>query len=100
MTARRRDYQRPGHFICADRCKFFRHTHVGRYCVSTVGDMHLTPDGPREEIGWRRFFETMVFDLKARGGVRWREKDASSYNDAHAAELGHEAMVKKWRPAK
>jgi hypothetical protein len=32
----------PGHFICARDCKFFLHTYVGKYVVSTVGE--LLPD--------------------------------------------------------
>ena len=29
----------PAHFICSDRCKFVLATYVGKYIVSTVGEM-------------------------------------------------------------
>ncbi len=35
-------YGKPGHFICADQCKFHLCTKVGRYLVSTVGEMWLS----------------------------------------------------------
>lgn len=29
----------PGHFICSKDCRFFLNTYVGKYIVSTVGEM-------------------------------------------------------------
>jgi len=78
----------PGHFICADSCRFHLCTKVGDYLISTVGQYF--PDAPVreiiancrkvtlegigdnrrasymekigfEEIGYGRLYETMVF---------------------------------------
>ncbi len=81
----------PAHFICAQDCKFFMATRIGKYIVSTVGEYF--PDAPIreiyaqsrgivlkeigderrydymkrvgfEEIGCGRKYETMVFEAK------------------------------------
>lgn len=31
----------PGHFICSKDCRFFLNTYVGKYIVSTVGELWL-----------------------------------------------------------
>jgi hypothetical protein len=31
----------PGHFICSKNCKFFLNTYVGKYIVSSVGELWL-----------------------------------------------------------
>lgn len=53
----------PGHFICANRCRFRRNTLLTyndiRIVVSTVGLMEL--DGKFETIGHNRHFETKAF---------------------------------------
>ena len=36
-----------GHFICGDRCRFHLSTYVGKYIVSTIGEM-WSERGPRE----------------------------------------------------
>ncbi len=38
----------PGHFICGNDCRFHLNTYVGKYIVSTVGD--LWPDSKIREI--------------------------------------------------
>ena len=58
-----------GHFIGAHQCKFRRNTllELGdvRIVVSAVGAMELqigqTRKCPYEEVGYKRYFETMVF---------------------------------------
>lgn len=68
-----------GHFIASDRCRFTQHHHVGRYCISTVGDYCPRP-GERSPMGYMwtgdamapAWYETMVFDLRAKT-ARWRE---------------------------
>ena len=53
-----------GHFICADKCYFRRNTLIecnrDRIVVSTVGDYRST-NGPIEEIGHERYYETKAF---------------------------------------
>lgn len=91
------DLSRPGHFIASDRCRFFRHTHIGeRYCVSTVGDYYPEGSGRRVAIGWERFFETYVFDLAASEGDRWNEIDSLPAQTREDATTAHEDLVAKW----
>lgn len=99
-----------GHFIAANHCRFHLHTHVGGWCVSTVGDYHppyrfdratrsLRPardtDGV-EEIGPDRTFETMVFKVLPDGETADGELDFRAYNDRDSANAGHAALVAKW----
>lgn len=97
---RRIECEEPGHHICGDRCAFIRHTHVGRWCISTVGEQRsLTNPGAFEEIGSGRLYETMVFDLTRSEGElpgRRNEVDSDTYNDCDAATAGHEALVERW----
>ena len=51
----------PGHFIDVSSCHFRRHTQVGNFRVSTVGDYYPGRSEKRETVGLNRFFETMVF---------------------------------------
>ncbi len=102
MTTREHGYA--GHFIGAAWCLFHLHTTVnGRYRVSTVGDYRpahqrvIEKLGPMREIGWNRFFETMVFELGPDGEPKsWSEIDSDGYSDREAAEVGHAAMVVKY----
>jgi len=96
----------PAHFICADRCKFHLATRVGKYLVSTVGDMRPTPESKMEIIGVNRFFETMVFKCGkicklpdcgcGMPEINGRELDFAGYNTAGEAQTGHERMIAKW----
>lgn len=95
----------PGHFICASMCHFHLHTRVGHVIVSTVGDYHMTHDGPRESIGRDRDFETYVFlvkDTERPEGepLDYNEMDARGSNDSEESERQHHAMCKKWSTAK
>lgn len=59
----------PGHFICANKCRFRKNTLIEcgekRVVVSTVGDMlaynPLTKNNEVQEIGFNRYYETMAF---------------------------------------
>jgi hypothetical protein len=54
----------PGHFICANDCRFRLCTKVGKFLISTVGDLHYSHDsGERRTLGAGKdsFFETYVF---------------------------------------
>ena len=94
-----------GHFICADRCKYRRHTQVNGFRVSTVGDLWI--DGKREKIGSWGYYETMVFptsDKPAEGGegcgcmevTNWQDVDGKRYETAGEAHAGHEKLVRKY----
>lgn len=94
-----------GHFICADRCRWRRHTQVGSYRISSVGDLYI--DGKRETVGAWGYFETMVFKTKrdlcvgndgcgCRQIESWTEVDAIRYETAGEAQKGHERFVAKY----
>lgn len=97
-----------GHFICARYCHWRRHTQVGAYRVSSVGDLyyHSEPD-KRQTIGATGFFETLVFKLTdeqdkgnegcgCRTVADWTEIDGERYDTAGEAQAGHEAFVEKY----
>ena len=87
-----------GHFIAARRCEFRRHTHVGPYCISTVGDYYPGGGEKRETVGVGRYFETMVFDLSQGedGPNRWTEIDGGAWQTREEANTGHEMIVNRW----
>ncbi len=87
-------FGRAGHLIVADSCRFHLHTHVGQWCVSTVGEWYMRPiDDEPHEIGFRRLYETMVFEVDADGEVRNRSEIAMrGYNERAAADAGHIEM--------
>ena len=106
-----------GHFICGQWCRFHLTTQVGEYLVSTIGRyVHprhgkgseqdeqewLNNNLNGEEIGYGRYYETMVFHagkpcdvegcncgLPALDG---QELASNGYNTAVDAATGHMAM--------
>lgn len=108
-------YGQAGHFICADRCRFHLHTHVGvsarwprgRWCVSTVGEYYASPNDKKPtDLGglWpddrpgSQTYETMVFKLGSDGETADpSEKDGRRYADRDAANAGHVWLCGKWR---
>lgn len=99
-----------GHFIAASACRFWRHTQVEHYRVSTVGDLYFrhAPE-VRQALGADpdSWFETMVFRTAkepAKGssgcGCRevssWSEVACQRYATAGEAQAGHEALVAKY----
>jgi hypothetical protein len=95
-----------GHFIGSNSCRYTRTTDIdGRWRVSTVGDYHPAMSRSREEIGYKRFFETMVFALspeacdcgcEAQKVASWSALEAEGYQTLAEADLGHAAMVERW----
>lgn len=99
----------PGHFICANDCRYRRHTQVENYRISTVGDLYFDKDPTRKTLGAgaTSFFETLVFKLgpnfcddnegcKCREVTDWGEVDGRRYSTAGEAHQGHEEFVKKY----
>ena len=99
----------PGHFICASDCHFVLNTCVGRYIVSTVGELIPSEFSMRlkferhgelidakgdaliaqylerfgyEDVGYSRKFETMVFKAK-----RGSDGDCCAYSAECFREL-------------
>lgn len=98
-----------GHFVAAGSCRFRRHTQTRNFRISTVGDYF--PDGrDRQEIGYRRNFETMVFRTAealvsnnegcgCQEVSSWSEVESDGYLTAGEAQLGHERLVSKYAAA-
>lgn len=94
----------PAHFIGGFYCKFRLATYVGKYIVSTVGEMVSDVDSlDFKEIGLDRLYETMVF--KARKSkhkccpyeiIVSDEMDSMGYNNVDSATKGHLKMCLKW----
>ena len=110
----------PGHFCCAERCRYHRTSviHIdgmATYLISSVGAM--TPTGGigngdgevYDTIGINRFYETMVFKVNPvqedeRGDLLWKmssgsELDISGLGEEFAFDVAdkmHDAAVKKW----
>jgi hypothetical protein len=91
-----------GHLCVANWCRFHMHTHVGRYCVSTVGDWHLPQASEKEseprDIGYGRLYETMVFTLGDDNEPTdiGNPLDFAGYNSRTDANAGHLEMCRKW----
>lgn len=98
-----------GHCIVGARCHWRRHTQVGNYRVSSIGDYHPEPNGPRKPIGAgeESLFETMVFETTpdqdkgnegcgCRAVASWSEIDGERYANAGDAQAGHESYVAKY----
>jgi hypothetical protein len=103
-------WDRPAHFIGSADCRFGLADVVNGHIVSTVGDYHPAyGDGRRREIGYDRFYETMVAKDSGKrceiadcpcGGIpepvgSW-ELDFDGYQTEREARLGHAAMVAKY----
>lgn len=98
----------PGHFICAKDCHWRRHTQVGNYRVSSVGDLYYRSEpNKRQTIGATGYFETMVFKTTreqeaeneacgCRKVAEWGELEAKRYETAGEAQAGHEKFVAKY----
>lgn len=97
-----------GHLIVSDMCLFRRHTQVGNYRVSTVGNYHPPNTKARSTIGaGEKYFETMVFRLTdkpadasegcgCREVADWCEIACKRYATAGEAQAGHEAFVAEY----
>lgn len=91
---------RAGHFCAANRCLHHLHTHVGKFCISTVGDFR--PDmkgsdiGKMEAIGYNRYYETFVFRLLPDGAIELSEIDVLAANDSDTADANHMTMCMKY----
>ena len=97
-----------GHFICAKDCLWRRHTQVGKYRVSSVGDLYYKSEPyKRQTVGASGYFETMVFALTnkqssgnegcgCREVKEWSEIDGERYDTAGEAQKGHEKYVRKY----
>jgi hypothetical protein len=96
-----------GHFIGGNECRFHRNTYINGYIVSTVGEYFPMFMNGQQEIGYQRFYETMVFKAKKINpvpvcGCKYSQRnghniDFDSYNDRESAQKGHLDIVEKYR---
>jgi hypothetical protein len=107
-----------GHLIVANSCRWKRHTQVGNYRISTIGD-YYGPDLDRIDsdrnakkrttigAGDDAFFETMVFETEeaqdggnegcgCRAVKDWGGLDSDRYATAGEAQAGHERLIEKY----
>jgi hypothetical protein len=92
-----------GHFIGGNFCQFRLNTWVGKYIVSTIGELQFSEKDGIKEIGMNRKYETMVFRaVKSKTRCcpyRIRvenEVDFRGYNTANDATKGHMELCEKW----
>jgi len=104
----------PAHFICGFECRFRLATYVGKYIVSTVGEMEPSKgyidwnkDAEFEPIGCNRLYETMVFKAERNKGkcgckyiITGGEVDFRGYNNPEEAYKGHMKLCRKWSKKK
>ena len=96
----------PLHFICASYCKFHLGTKIGKYLVSTVGEMYIDREHEKlsrmEQIGCDRLFETFVFYAigTCKEGCCPRftgnEIDSLPANDRKTANRNHLKLCRKY----
>ena len=105
----------PGHFILADRCKYFQHTDISMseheedtiFCISSIGamppqsshDRYFLPvlvDGQLyEKINATNIYETLVFDKEL--GNPWREIEGFRSNDLSEIKKKHQEFVNYYK---
>ena len=94
-----------GHLCVAFSCHWRRHTRVGDYRISTLGDYYPQQSTERHTIGLNCYFETMVFRITGEcadsegcgcGEADFSEIDMDGYSTAGDATAGHEQMVEKY----
>lgn len=106
------------HFCCGEWCRFHLATTVGNYLVSTVGkyvhpsksgasektEREFLKDNPEgEEIGYGRYYETMVFKAGAPcscgcgiPSIDGSEIDSGCYQNSKDAAEGHRRLCLKF----
>lgn len=95
-----------GHFCAAHLCRYHLHTHVGRFCISTVGEYALKdPQDPNPDrrtltpMGASDFlYETMVFELdpKKESPRDYNERETVRTNTREKAQAVHLATCAKY----
>lgn len=97
----------PGHFICADDCRYWLHTQIDgpgcHYRVSTIGEYWRYGKRVTVGAGPDDYFETLVFRTTTYEGQcgykaveSWLEIDGRRSSTAGEALRTHEEFVAKW----
>lgn len=110
-----------GHLIVGNSCRWHRHTQVGNYRISTIGDYYsvnykkldkgvprsLALERDRVGSGAKDFFESQVFKTSrkrekqndgcgCRRVIDWGGLECKRYPTAGKAQAGHERLVQKY----
>ncbi len=93
VVTERVDYHGPGHFCGAASCRFWVHSHIGPYCVSTIGEYYPYGNETKpESLGGSGYaYETLVFDMTS--ASRWTELAGQRYETAEEAREGHDKYM-------
>lgn len=96
-----------GHFISGQECLWRRHTQVGHYRISSIGNYVFRGERQTLCAGDDSFFETMVFKTTKEPAIKnygcgckavksWSEVDSQRYATVGKAQAGHEKFVRKY----
>ena len=93
-----------GHFICSNRCRFHLCTKVGKYLVSTVGELFVKENDLKASIvALDALYETMVFKAGkpcpcgcGLPSIKGNELGVAHYKSPGAATLGHLEACQEW----
>ena len=85
-----------GHLCIADSCRYRLHTHVGQFCISSVGEYYPSPNDKKPSpVGGSGYFETYIFDLDA-GDGRWEEIGGVRANTWATTHRNHMRLLSKY----
>ena len=88
-----------GHFCAADQCRYHLHTHVGKYCISTIGEYFVRSDDKKPTpFGTSTYlYETMVFVLDETGSPEtYNEIDTKRTKTRDKAAAAHAELCEKY----
>lgn len=90
-------FGQPGHFCGAFNCHWHLHTHVGKFCVSSVGEwVTKTGDRPKSfSSGKEDFYEAMVFPI-VKGESTFVELEREFSQDRDQAVAAHLRLCRKY----
>lgn len=88
---------RAGHFVAANKCRFHLHTHVSKYCISTVGEYFPYGwDGEMETMNAYNYYETYLNDYNPKKEIIEKHGIKITYTDTlEQAEKAHIDMCHK-----
>lgn len=78
-----------GHFVARKWCHYHLHTHVGPFCISTIGNYRPPNLKYAEPLGSvaGEFYELMVFEYGAVNETQERFHSETEADEAHSAHV-------------
>jgi len=84
-------------------CYFHLHTHVGNFCIITVGDKHfhggtrcIGPCNQPDEVEDNYFYLTVIRHIKFICSPKSEVLRSQGHQNAHAANAGHKRICYAW----